>query len=172
MGGQDCPQLARCRPQGRPLGHASKYSSHAWILERAREEVGWLRPRGIRPGVQTVLDLRPKRLHSNWSSDLLNELVLLDEALHVDALVVGDFAQLLNAQLLEVGVLDVDFLLVPQLAHLRVLLLHARAQPLSVDATRKRTADVTLHTARRARLRVTHADVVAHGLVLALGRCA
>ena len=100
-------------------------------------------------------------LDAKVSLNLLNELVLLDEALHVDGLVVGDFAQLLDAQLLEVGVLDVDFFLVPQLAHLCVLLLHARAQPLRVDATRKRSADVTLHTARRARLRVTNADVVA-----------
>ena len=49
-------------------------------------------------------------LDAKVSLNLLNELVLLDEALHVDGLVVGDFAQLLDAQLLEVGVLDVDFL--------------------------------------------------------------
>ena len=49
-------------------------------------------------------------LDAKVSLNLLNELVLLDEALHVDGLVVGDFAQLLDAQLLEVGVLDFDFL--------------------------------------------------------------
>ena len=57
--------------------------------------------------------------------DLLDVLVLLDEALGIEALVVADLAQLLDTQLVGVGRLRVDLLLVLELAHLAVLRLEA-----------------------------------------------
>mmetsp|Transcript_21479 Transcript_21479/g.69697 ORF Transcript_21479/g.69697 Transcript_21479/m.69697 type:complete len:233 (+) Transcript_21479:468-1166(+) len=128
---------------------------------------------GALPDTHPHSSNRTLRLHLVLDAELvldgLDELALLVEALGGDALVVADLAQLLDPQLGEVCVLHVHLLLVPQLAHLRVLLLHARAQPLGIDPSTQAAAHLALHAAGGPQLLVANPHVVAHGLLLALG---